>query len=154
MGKTRLCYEFSRSHRTVGQSEEMLRRGLAHLQSAELLYESSLFPQLVYSFKHTLTYEVAYGSLLEQRRRAYHAAVGFGLEELYAARLDEVLELLAHHFGRSAEDEKAVDYALLAAGKAQRRWANATALTHFDTALKRLEGMPDTEENRLRLMPF
>src|SRR5262249_34327014 len=79
-----------------------------------------------------------------------HAAVGLALEELYAGRTEEVLELLAHHFGRSAEDEKAVDYAILAAEKAQRRWANTDALAHFDAALKHLATMPDMEANRLR----
>ena len=72
------------------------------------------------------------------------------LEELYAGRLDEVVELLAYHFGRSGEDEKAVDYAILAAEKAQRRWANTEALALFEAALKRLATMPDTEANRLR----
>src|SRR5216117_1841708 len=59
-------------------------------------------------------------------------------------------ELLAYHFGRSEEAENAVDYALLAAEKAQRRWANTEALAYFDDALKRLSAMPDTEANRLR----
>src|SRR5262249_17360338 len=77
-------------------------------------------------------------------------AVGAGLEELYAGRLDEVVELLAHHYGASAEHEKAVDYALLAAEKAQRRWANIEALAQFEAALTRLGSMPDTDQNRLR----
>jgi class 3 adenylate cyclase/tetratricopeptide (TPR) repeat protein len=132
------------------QSEEHLLQGLAHLQAAELLYESRLFPDLVFTFKHALTQEVAYGSLLAWRRQAFHAAVGFRLEEGYADRLDEVVELLAHHFGRSPEDERAVDYALLAAEKSQRRWANSEALAHFEAALTRLTAMPDTEANRLR----
>src|SRR5262249_7786341 len=94
--------------------EEALCSGLAHLQTAGFLDETSLFPELAYAFKHALTCEVAYGSLLESRRRMSHAAVGLALEDLYADRLEEVFELLAHHFERSAEDEKAVDYAILA----------------------------------------
>src|SRR5262249_7068241 len=96
------------------------------------------------------TCEVAYGSLLASRRRAAHETVGRALEELYAGRTEEVLELLAYHFGRSAEDEKAVDYAILADEKAQQRWAEHDALDHFDAALTRLAAMPDTEANRLR----
>jgi tetratricopeptide (TPR) repeat protein len=61
-----------------------------------------------------------------------------------------MVELLAHHFGASAEDDKAVDYALLSAEKAQRRWANQEALAYFEGALKRLDTMPDTEANRAR----
>jgi class 3 adenylate cyclase len=130
--------------------DEALCSGLAHLQTAGFLYETTLFPALEYTFKHALTCEVAYGSLLEPRRRASHGAVGVALEDLYADRTEEVVELLAHHFGRSPEDEKAVDYAILAAEKAQRRWANSAVLAYFEAALQRLAAMPDTAANRLR----
>jgi tetratricopeptide (TPR) repeat protein len=130
--------------------EEALRHGLMRLQGTAFLYEASLFPELEYTFKHALLHEVAYKSLLEQHRRVYHAVVGYHLETLYAGRTDGILELLAHHFGRSAEDEKAVDYALLAAEKIQQRWASTALLAHLEAALKRLQTMPDTPENRLR----
>ena len=131
-------------------SEEALRQSLTHLQTTEFLYESRLFPELEYTFKHTLLHDVAYMSLLERQRRIYHAAVGRSLETLYAGRTDEVVELLAHHFGRSTEDEDAVDYAVLAADKAQQRWANTETLAHLEAARQRLETMPDTAPNRLR----
>ena len=114
--------------------EEALRDGLRRLHAAEFVYFTGLLPianflyrspDFEYSFKHVLTQEVAYRSLTEIRRRAAHAAAGFALEDMNAGRIDEVVDLLAYHFGRSAADEKAVDYALLAAAKAQRRWANA-----------------------------
>jgi class 3 adenylate cyclase/tetratricopeptide (TPR) repeat protein len=104
----------------------------------------------VYAFKHALTQEVVYTGLLERRRRAYHAVVGAALEEEHRERPEEVVELLAHHFGRSAEHDKAVDYAILAGEKSQRRWANAEALAYFESALKRLDTMPDSELNRRR----
>ena len=104
----------------------------------------------MFSFKHALTQDVVYGSLLERRRRQYHVAAGIGLEELYAERPDEIVELLVHHFGRGGEDEKAVDYGIRAAEKAQRHWAYTEAVNHFDGALTRLAAMPDTEPNRLR----
>ena len=66
------------------QPEEALRRGLAHLQEAEFLYETRLFPDLEYTFKHALTHEVAYGSLLQERRRALHARIVEALERLHA----------------------------------------------------------------------
>ena len=131
-------------------SEEALRRSLAHLQATEFLYEARLFPELEYTFKHALLHDVAYMSLLERQRRVYHTAVGRSLETLYAGRTDEVVALLAHHFGRSTEDEDAVDYAVLAADKAQQRWANTETLAHLEAARQRLETMPDTASNRLR----
>ena len=131
-------------------SEEALRRSLAHLQATEFLYEARLFPELEYAFKHALLHDVAYMSLLERQRRIYHAAVGRSLETLYAGRTDEVVALLAHHFGRSTEDEDAVDYAVRAADKAQQRWANTETLGHLEAACQRLETMPDTASNRLR----
>lgn len=104
----------------------------------------------VFAFKHALTQEVVYTGLLERRRRGYHAVVAAALEEEHRERPEEVAELLAHHFGRSAEHDKAVDYAILAGEKSQRRWAHAEALAHFEAALKRLDTMPDSEANRLR----
>jgi tetratricopeptide (TPR) repeat protein len=135
---------------TVWEGPEPFEPHLRELARLEFLHEQTGPEEPTYVFKHALTQEVAYGSLLERYRRLCHGAVGLGLERLYAGRTDEVVELLAHHFGRSAESEKAVDYAILAAEKAQRRWANIEALAYFDAALKRLEGIPDTEPNRLR----
>jgi class 3 adenylate cyclase/tetratricopeptide (TPR) repeat protein len=127
--------------------EPRVLKHLANLQSRDFVF---LLEQLLYSFKHALTQEVVYAGLLERRRRVYHAMVGAGLEELYGDRLDDVVEILAHHYGRSAEQEKAVDYAILAGEKAQKRWANMEALTHFESALKRLDTMEDSEANRRR----
>ncbi len=103
-----------------------------------------------YVFRHALTQEAAYSSLLERDRRTRHGEIGHALEQLYRSRTDEVAELLALHFGRSNDNEKAVDYAIAAAVKAQRRWANNEALAYFDDALSRLERLPDTQSNRLR----
>jgi len=123
---------------------------LRELHGLDFVFPSAQDPELLYSFKHALTQDVVYAGVLERRRRTYHAAAGLGLEELYAGRIDDVIELVAYHYGRSAEAEKAVDYAILAAEKAQRRWANTEAVVQFEAALKRLETMPDTEANRLR----
>lgn len=123
---------------------------LEDLRRSEFVFPSAADPEPIYSFKHALTQDVVYTSLLERRRRQFHAAVARGLEELYAGRIGEVVELLAHHYERSGDDARAVDYAILAAEKAQRRWANTEALTLFEAALQRLASMPDTEANRLR----
>jgi len=127
-----------------------LAAGLRELTRHEFLVEQTGLDEAAHVFKHTLTREVAYATLLEAERRRYHAAVGATLEQQYAGRIDEVVELLAHHFRQSGEDDNAVDYAILAAQKAQRGWANPQALAHFEAAVERLAGMPDGEANRLR----
>ncbi len=126
-----------------------LENRLGNLHALDFVFPSGL-PSEAYSFKHALTQDVVYANLLERRRRQYHAAVGAALEELYAERIDDIVEVLAYHFERAGQGEKAVDYAILAAEKAQRRWANTEALAHFETALRRLASMPDTRENQLR----
>jgi transcriptional regulator with AAA-type ATPase domain/tetratricopeptide (TPR) repeat protein len=117
----------------------------------EFLYErTGPAGETEYAFRHALTQESAYQSLVESERSRLHGATGQALEQLYAGRLEEVVELLAYHFGRSAEDERAVDYGILAAEKAARRWANLEARTAFTTVLGRLDRMPRSRENLLR----
>ncbi len=123
---------------------------LRELARLEFVYERVEPEGPVFVFRHALTQETAYGSLLERHRRAHHGAVGRALEGLYRDRADEVAELLALHFGRSDEAETSVDYAILAAEKSQRRWANAEAVGYFGDALGRLDTLPDSEANRLR----
>jgi predicted ATPase len=86
----------------AGESEETLRRGLARLRTAEFLYETTLFPDLEYTFKHALTHEVAYGTVLQERRRLLHARIVEAIERLYPDRLPEHVERLAHHAFRAA----------------------------------------------------
>ena len=97
--------------------DEALRRGLDHLQAAEFLYETGLYPDLEYSFKHALTHEVTYGGLLQERRRELHARIVEAIETLHRDRLGEQIERLAHHAVRGELREKAV--ALSPAGRAQ-----------------------------------
>ncbi|MBI1736246.1 MAG: sigma 54-interacting transcriptional regulator [Candidatus Rokubacteria bacterium] len=123
---------------------------LRDLTRQEFLYEHGGGDEPLLVFKHAVTQDVASATLLDDVRRRCHGAAGRELERLYAGRVDEVVELLAHHFGRSDDDARAVDYAILAAEKAQRRWANREALAYFEAAQRRLETMPDDEPNRLR----
>jgi len=126
--------------------DDELRRGLAQLQTAEFLYEARLFPELEYSFKHALTHEVAYGSVLQDRRSALHAAIVEAIERLYAERLSEQVELLAHHALRSGVPAKAVRFLRQAGEKAIARSANREAVGFFEEALGLLGGMPETAE--------
>ena len=97
--------------------EAALHRGLAHLQAAEFLYETRLFPEHAYTFKHALTHEVAYSSLLQERRRVLHARIVEVLEHLAPDRLAEQVERLAHHALRGEEWNKA----LATSGRRERR---------------------------------
>src|SRR5262249_54088182 len=103
--------------------EAELYHGLAHLQGTEFLYEASLFPDLAFTFKHALTHEVAYGSLLPERRRALHARVVEALEALDAIRLAEQIERLAHHALHGEVWDKAVTYGQQAGARAYDRAA-------------------------------
>jgi tetratricopeptide (TPR) repeat protein len=123
--------------------EEGLRRGLSHMQAAEFLYETSLFPELEYTFKHALTYEVAYGSLLQERRRGLHARIVKALETLYPDRLSEQVERLAHHAFRGEVWDKALAYHRQAGLKAVARSAHREAVGCFEQALAALQHLPE-----------
>jgi class 3 adenylate cyclase/tetratricopeptide (TPR) repeat protein len=129
-------------------SDEELRRGLAHLQAAEFLYETSLFPDLEYTFKHGLTHEVAYGSLLHERQRALHARIVDAIETLYSNRLIEQVERLAHHAARGEVWAKALTYLRQAGAKADARSALREAASYFEQALTALAHLPDDREMR------
>jgi tetratricopeptide (TPR) repeat protein len=127
-------------------SEAELRRGLGHLQAAEFLYETSLFPELEYTFKHALTHEVAYSSLLQERRRALHASIVEVGERLYADRLTEQIERLAQHAFRGEVWAKALTYSRQAGTKAFARSANHEAVACFEQALRVLTHLPERRE--------
>jgi class 3 adenylate cyclase len=142
-------------------AEEDLRHGLAHLQAAELLYETSLFPDLEYTFKHALTHEVTYGGLLQERRGDLHARIVDAIETLHRERLGEQIERLAHHALRGELREKAVHYLRQAGNKAAARSAPPDARAWFEQALGVLETLPESQatleqalEIRLELRPM
>ncbi len=134
----------------VAVAEADLHEQLATLTQLELLYEHAEAQALVYTFKHALIQEVAYDSLLSGPRAALHEAAGRGLEQLYPDRLEEHYELLAHHFSHSAAKEKALDYLSRANRKAIGANAVVDAKGYFDQAIKVLDELPDTGENRHR----
>jgi class 3 adenylate cyclase/tetratricopeptide (TPR) repeat protein len=129
-------------------SGEELRRGLTHLQAAEFLYETSLFPDLEYTFKHALTHEVAYGSLLHERQRALHARIVEAIETLHPDRLIEQVERLAHHAARGEAWGKALTYLRQAGTKADARSAIREAASYFEQALTALGNLPESRETR------
>jgi tetratricopeptide (TPR) repeat protein len=130
-------------------SEEELRRGLGHLQAAEFLYETSLFPELEYTFKHALTHEVAYGSLLQERRRGLHAHVVDAIEALATDRAAEQVERLAHHALRGEVWDKAITYCQQAGARAWDRAAFREAVAAFEQALQALTHLPEHSDTRV-----
>jgi class 3 adenylate cyclase/tetratricopeptide (TPR) repeat protein len=123
-------------------SEDDLRQGLGRLRSAEFLYETRAFPRLEYTFKHALTHEVAYGSLLEDRRTALHAAVVDSIERHEPHLLAQHGELLAHHAVRGKIWDKAVDYLLAAGRQIGAHGAIAESALAYEQALELLPRLP------------
>jgi class 3 adenylate cyclase/tetratricopeptide (TPR) repeat protein len=125
-----------------------LYRGLAHLQAAEFLYETRLFPEQVYTFKHALTHEVAYSSLLQERRHALHARIVEALEVVAGEQVAEQAERLAHHAFRGEVWDKALAYGRQAGEKALARSAHREAEGFFELALSALRHLPETRDTR------
>jgi predicted ATPase len=126
-------------------TDAQLRERLAALQEAEFLYEASLFPELEYTFKHALTHDVAYHSVLHERRKALHAKILRAMERVYTDRLVEHLERLGHHAFLGEIWDEALSYLKRAAEKAVSRSANRTAIAAFEQALLAAAHLPQTQ---------
>ena len=128
--------------------EAVLQRHLTALQSAEFLYETRLFPVHEYTFKHALTHEVAYGSLLQERRRVLHARIVAALEALAGDQVAEQVERLAHHALRGEVWDKSLVYCRQAGEKAMARSAYREAVGYFEQALSALPHLPEQRDTR------
>jgi class 3 adenylate cyclase/tetratricopeptide (TPR) repeat protein len=128
------------------EPEEELRRSLQHLETAEFLYEARLYPEVEYSFRHALTHEVTYGSLLHERRRMLHARIVAGIEAVVADRSREHVERLADHAFRGEVWDKALFYLSQAGAKALTAAAFSAAAVRFEEALIALSHLPETHE--------
>jgi class 3 adenylate cyclase/predicted ATPase len=137
-------FALSLLRQVVAQPDEELYRLLSHLQGGEFIYDQPAFPEVEYIFKHALTQEVAYGSVLQERRKALHERTAQAIEALYSAGLEDHYSHLAHHYSRSGNIQKAVEYLGLAGQQATQRSANAEAISHLTTALELLKTLPDT----------
>jgi class 3 adenylate cyclase/tetratricopeptide (TPR) repeat protein len=128
--------------------ETALHHGLAHLQAAEFLYETRLFPAPEYTFKHALTHEVAYSSLLLERRRGLHARLVEALETLAPEQAAEQVDRLAYHALRGEVWNKAVTYCQQAGVRAYDRAAFREAVAYFEQALQALAHLPEPDDTR------
>jgi len=132
--------------KVISSPEDDLYRLLSSLQHKEFLYEQPAFPEVEYIFKHALTQEVAYNSVLIERRKALHEQTAQAIEQLFHNQLEEHYSDLAYHYTRSGNTEKAVEYLHLAGQQAVQRSANVEAIMHLTNALELLSALPDTCE--------
>ncbi len=123
---------------------------LLQLEDLEFIYPTTLASHREYSFKHVLTQQAVYDALLRPKRESLHERVGQTLEALHADQLEEYDELLAYHYGRSPNADKAVEYLDRANRRAIRLNAMVEAKAHFVEAMRLLDTLPDTDANRRR----
>jgi predicted ATPase/class 3 adenylate cyclase len=131
---------------TISGTKEDLKSHLFNLQGLEFIYEKSLFPELEYIFKHALTQEVAYNSLLSQRRREIHANIARAIEEIYGDRLEELYEVIAYHHSKAENYNKAYDYFNLSGKKSVKMNSHWEAYHAYTEAFKALEQLPQTND--------
>jgi class 3 adenylate cyclase/tetratricopeptide (TPR) repeat protein len=133
---------------TITEMKEELKSGLVNLQGLEFIYEKSLFPDLEYIFRHALVQEVAYNSLLINRRKEIHEKIGGAIESLYPQRLEEFCEMLAYHYSKSGNLAKAYKYFKRSAEKAVRTDALFESLRFYKEATQVLSQLPQTDKNK------
>jgi class 3 adenylate cyclase/predicted ATPase len=137
-------------HKVAECSEAEVERMLLNLQSAEFIYEQPAFPDPEYSFKHALTQEVAYNSVLVERRKRLHERAAAAIESSSAGSLDDHLAELARHYLRSRNKDKAVEYQHRAGVQAATRSSHAEAIELFNSALELAAALPQTPEHMQR----
>jgi class 3 adenylate cyclase/tetratricopeptide (TPR) repeat protein len=139
---------------TTKRPDDELERALHDLQNAEFIYEQPAAGDVKYTFKHALTQEVVYNSMLGERRKLLHEHIGAAIERLHAERLDEHLEELARHYGRGSDADKAVDYLTRAGRQAAQRGLFPEALAHLRAAFDRLGQLTDPTLRVCRELPL
>ena len=133
---------------TITGMKEDLKSQLINLQGLEFIYEKRLFPELEYIFKHILTQEVAYNSLLTRRRKEIHENIGKAIETIYTERLEEFYEMLAYHYSKAENYDKAAHYLKLSGIKTVGKHSPIEALHYYQEALKALKQLPESVENK------
>jgi predicted ATPase/class 3 adenylate cyclase len=132
----------------VAEQSQELPRHLDALKRLELIHETRFFPELEYIFTHAVIQDVAYHTLLIQRRKELHGAIAGAIEVVYANRLEETAPILAYHYSRSERQDRAVAYTLLAGDRAARLYANAEATSYYEHALAMARALPASPDAR------
>jgi class 3 adenylate cyclase/tetratricopeptide (TPR) repeat protein len=130
----------------VPKSDDELNRMLGDLQLAEFIYEQPAVGDTEYIFKHALTQEVSHNSVLLERRRQLHERIGGAIETVFTANLEDHLAELAHHYSRSANRAKALEFLHRAGEQAIKRASYSEAESYFATALELVLAMPESPE--------
>jgi class 3 adenylate cyclase/tetratricopeptide (TPR) repeat protein len=139
-------FSFSLVRRVVARSEDELNRILNALQLAEFIYEHPALGDVEYTFKHALSQEVAYNSVLLERRKLLHERIGAAFESTYAQSFDDHLVELGHHYAHSNNAAKAVEFCLLACRQSVERASFKEAVAHFETGMEKLQELPDGDD--------
>ncbi|MFC6672902.1 adenylate/guanylate cyclase domain-containing protein [Marinobacterium aestuariivivens] len=137
---------FGLVRQVTGESHDDLMLLLNRLQDADFIYSIPAFPEQEFAFKHALTLEVAYRSLLNERRSDLHERTARAIESRYRDRLDEHYGELAHHYGRSGNTDKAIEYLQLAGQQAVQRYANSEAIAQLSKALELIGSLPESPQ--------
>ena len=132
----------------MAQEEEDLESQISLIEDAELVREQARLPEVEYVFKHALTQEVAYKTLLSTARKSLHQKVGQAMEAIFAERIEEFTGILAYHYFCGEGWEKALEYSTRAANRASQLYAYAESREHYRRAIESLKHLPDTEEYR------
>ncbi len=142
---------YHRVLKLISDSSIPLDQQLSALQRAELIREAGRVPELEYIFRHDLTREAAYSSILLRERREFHRRVGEAVEELFNNRLEEQSHLLANHFYQAGDKDRALKYSSMAGDVAARLYANAEAITHYTRAIELVDSATESREQRVQL---
>jgi len=138
--------------KVAGLPEPELLSHLSVLKDAELLYERGIYPQSTYLFKHALTREVAYGSILSTRKKRLHSSIGTAMEEIYQDTLNEYYGILCEHFIIAEDYEKAAEYARMAGRQAEKEGLFIHAVPYNEKAITCLEELPSSEEVQKKII--
>jgi predicted ATPase len=133
----------------IFDEEVKLDERMEELKVLELIHQKAYFPEISYMFKHALTQDVAYSTLLLEKRKVLHGIIGTAIEKLYTERLPEQYEVLAYHYFEGEVWEKAFEYQLRSAKKSAANFANQDAITYFDRAIQAYEKLENASEEML-----
>jgi len=139
-------FQLSLAREVTGKTNDELNSVLAELQLAEFIYEQPAVGDVEYTFKHALTHDVAYNSLLGERRKLLHERIAHAIETRFAQSLDDHVSELARHYSGSANKRKAVEFLGQAGRQAAERSAYAEAQGQISSALRLLKELPDDLE--------
>lgn len=136
---------------TIAEKADILDDHLNTLQRVDLILEAARVPELEYLFRHDLTREAAYKTILRRSRRKYHKKVGEAIETLFPTKLEEEAHKLAFHFDQAKDNPKALNYYILAGDVAKRLFANKEALTHYDRARELVKSVQALSDQLIHL---